>query len=80
MKKLLLIIGVIFLLFGCKKTTIPKEEYIPMFVNEDKTYYIASPSGTIVFSTDSETYYTYVKDDGSVANIKDYMEAHNEED
>lgn len=71
MKRILLAILVVVALIGCTKK--PKEEYIPLFDDGGKTYYVATPSGTIVWSTNSETYYAYVNEDGSVVNINDYI-------
>lgn len=46
MKKILLILGVMFLLVGCNKFT-AKEEYIPLLEDNGDEYYIATPSGIV---------------------------------
>ena len=81
-KNLLFIIAIVICFVSCKKQVEPKQEYIPIYIDADteRTFYVASPSGIIVFSTDSETYYQYINEDGRAVNIMDYMEAQNEKD
>ena len=76
MKRILLAILVMLVFAGCTKKV--KEEYIPLFQDGETTYYIATPSGVVVYSTNSETYYTFMREDGSIININDLMEAQNE--
>ena len=70
MKKILIALFIMAVLVGCSKK--PKEEYIPILEDNGKTYYVATPSGTIVWSTNSETYYNFVREDGTSVNIADF--------
>ena len=81
-KNLLFIIAIVICFVSCKKQVREKQEYIPIYIDADteRTFYVASPSGVIVFSTDSKTYYSYVNENGREVNIMDYYkEAQNEE-
>lgn len=71
--KIFMLLMVAICLIGCQKNNKPKDEYIPLFEDGDKTFYVATPSGVIVYSTDSNTYYSYEKEDGTIVTINDYL-------
>ncbi len=73
---LLLCLIVIAFIMGCqKKVEEPKEEYIQIYDEDGLKFYIATPSGTLYYSTGSEIQ-LYVDENGNTRNINDDVEVH----
>lgn len=76
MKKIVIALIVAICLIGCGlKEKENKEDLIKIYEEEGLSFYIATPSGTLYYATDSEPI-VYVGENGETRNIYEDNELH----